>query len=176
MAAVQAASLVIAEVNPNMPVIHGDGYLPASRIDAWVSTERPVLEVAPEPLDEVALEIGRNVATLIEDGSTLQLGIGGIPDATLKALHRKKDLGIWTEMFSDGRHRPHRKRQHHRTPQDRGARQGDLVVHLRLGAAVSLRRPQPQFRVPPERSRQRPRCGSRVNTRWWRSTAPCRST
>jgi ribosomal protein S18 acetylase RimI-like enzyme/acyl CoA:acetate/3-ketoacid CoA transferase beta subunit len=99
---VEAASLVIAEVNPHVPVVHGDGFLPASRIDAWVATERPVIDVSPEPLDEVALEIGRNVATLVEDGSTLQLGIGVIPDATLKALRHKKDLGVWTEMFSDG--------------------------------------------------------------------------
>jgi RimJ/RimL family protein N-acetyltransferase len=61
-----------------------------------------LIEHTPEPPGEVELEIGRNVATLIEDGSTLQAGIGAIPDAVLRALTHKRDLGVWTEMFSDG--------------------------------------------------------------------------
>lgn len=102
MAAIESAKLVIAEVNPRMPVVHGDGFVHVDRLDAWVAVDRPILEVPREPLDEVAREIGRNVASLIEDGATLQMGIGQIPDAVLEALHDKRDLGIWTEMFSDG--------------------------------------------------------------------------
>lgn len=102
MAAIESATTVIAEINPRMPVVHGAGFLSADRIHAWVEADHPLLQVTPEPLDEVALEIGRNVARLVEDGSTLQMGIGQIPDAALKALAQRRDLGIWTEMFSDG--------------------------------------------------------------------------
>jgi acyl-CoA hydrolase/GNAT superfamily N-acetyltransferase len=102
LAAIDAAELVIAEVNPRMPVVHGSGYVPMDSIDAWVlhETELPVL--APEPLDDVALEIGRHVASLVEDGATLQVGIGQIPDAVVQSLGHKHELGIWTEMLSDG--------------------------------------------------------------------------
>jgi len=102
LAAVEAASLVIAEINPKMPVIHGAGFVPMDQIDAWVMGENTLPDLPREPLDETALEIGRNVASLVEDGSTIQVGIGQVPDATLKALENKKDLGVWSEMFSDG--------------------------------------------------------------------------
>jgi RimJ/RimL family protein N-acetyltransferase len=100
--AIQAASLVIAEINPEMPVIHGGGFVPMDRIDAWVLGENTLPDLPREALDETALEIGRNVASLVDDGSTLQVGIGQVPDASLKALDHRKDLGVWTEMFSDG--------------------------------------------------------------------------
>jgi len=102
LSAVEAARLVIAEINPEMPVIHGAGFVPMDRIDAWVLGENTLPDLPREPLDETALEIGRNVASLVDDGSTLQVGIGQIPDASLKALEDKKDLGVWSEMFSDG--------------------------------------------------------------------------
>lgn len=102
LAAIETADLVIAQVNPRMPTIQGTGYVPLSKIDVLVESDVDLLEHPPEALDETAMEIGRNVASLIEDGSTLQMGIGQIPDATLKALTDKKDLGVWTEMFSDG--------------------------------------------------------------------------
>ncbi len=102
LAAVEAASLVIAEINPNVPVIHGAGFLPMDAIDHWIWNDEPLLEAPPTELNEVALEIGRNVSSLIGDGSTIQMGIGQIPDAVLKALVNHKDLGVWTEMFSDG--------------------------------------------------------------------------
>lgn len=101
LAAVQAAELVIAEVNPRMPTIFGSGFVPTDRIDAWVETDRPLLERIPEELDDIDREIGKNVASLVEDGATLQTGIGRIPDATLAELTDRKDLGVWTEMFSD---------------------------------------------------------------------------
>ena len=102
LAAIEAASLVIAEVNPNMPRVFGAGYVPMDTIDAWVWRPSSLPEVPPEPLDDVARRIGANVASLIEDGATLQVGIGQIPDAVLGALGDHSDLGVWTEMFSDG--------------------------------------------------------------------------
>jgi len=102
LSAVETARLVIAEINPSMPVVHGAGFVPMDQIDAWVLGENTLPDLPREPLDETSLEIGRNVASLVEDGSTLQVGIGQIPDASLKALEGKKDLGIWSEMFSDG--------------------------------------------------------------------------
>jgi len=102
VAAIQSARLVIAEVNPNVPYVHGGGFIKMDRIDAWTWNDVPLIEHLPEEPGEVEMEIGRNVASLIEDGSTLQAGIGMIPDAVLRALTDKRDLGVWTEMFSDG--------------------------------------------------------------------------
>jgi acyl-CoA hydrolase/GNAT superfamily N-acetyltransferase len=101
-AAVDAADVILAEVNPRMPRTHGDSFVHVSRIDRLIPVDAPLLEHPPGPLDEVTREIGRNVATLIPDGATLQTGIGSIPDAVLAALDRHHDLGVHTEMFSDG--------------------------------------------------------------------------
>jgi acyl-CoA hydrolase/GNAT superfamily N-acetyltransferase len=102
LAAIEAASLVIAEINPNMPVVHGAGFVPMTEIDAWVPADTPLPVLSREPPDTIARDIGRHVASLIEDGSTLQAGIGQIPDAILAALGDKHDLGVWTEMFPEG--------------------------------------------------------------------------
>lgn len=101
-AAVDTADLILAEVNPNMPRTLGDSFLHVDRIAQLVPVDVPLPELAPQPLDDVCREIGRNVASLIPDGATLQLGIGKIPDATLAALADRRDLGIHTEMLSDG--------------------------------------------------------------------------
>ena len=101
-AAVEAADLVIAEVNPQMPVLFGSGYVASPAIDAWIERDVPLPTLEREPPDEVATEIGRLVATLVEDRSTLQIGIGQIPDAVSRALIQKKDLSVWTEMLTDG--------------------------------------------------------------------------
>jgi len=101
-AAVQNARRVIAQVNPNMPRTHGDGLLHVSDIDLGVEVDDPIPEVAPAPLTPAARAIGIHCAALIEDGATLQMGIGAIPDAVLAALGDHRDLGIHTEMFSDG--------------------------------------------------------------------------
>ncbi len=101
-AAVDSAALVIAEVNPRMPRTHGDSFLHVDRIDRLVPVDLPLLERAREPLGEVERAIGRNVASLIPDGATLQTGIGKIPDAVMAALHGRRDLGVHTEMLSDG--------------------------------------------------------------------------
>jgi len=101
-AAAESAGMVIAEVNPRMPRTLGDSFIHVSRIRHLVAADAPLLESVPAEPDAVALEIGRHVAGLIEDGSTLQLGIGAVPNAVLQQLRHRRDLGIHTEMFSDG--------------------------------------------------------------------------
>ena len=99
--AVDSATVVIAELNRQMPRTHGRGAVHLDDLDAWIVTDRPLLErLAPAPTPEVAA-IGAHVASLVPDGATLQAGIGGIPNAVLAALHDKQDLGLHTEMFSD---------------------------------------------------------------------------
>lgn len=100
--AAKNAKLVIAQVNDQMPYTYGDSLLDVSEIDCFVEHSNPIPEVQPAVLGEVEKAIGRNCATLINDGDTLQLGIGGIPDAVLLSLKDKKNLGIHSEMFSDG--------------------------------------------------------------------------
>jgi acyl-CoA hydrolase len=102
MTAARLARTVIAEVNDQVPRTHGDTSIHVSRISAMVETSRPVLELQPEPGTEIHRRIGENVASLIPDGATLQTGIGGIPDAVLACLGDKRDLGIHTELVSDG--------------------------------------------------------------------------
>ena len=101
-AAVDTASVILAEVNPNMPRTLGDSFLDVDRISALIPVDEPLPERHPEPLDDVVRAIGRNVASLIPDGATLQMGIGKIPDAVLAALTDRRDLGVHTEMLSDG--------------------------------------------------------------------------
>jgi 4-hydroxybutyrate CoA-transferase len=101
-AAVECATTVIAQVNPNMPRTHGDGVIHVSRIHAFVESNDPLPEIKPEPLDAVSLAIGKHVASIIENGATLQMGIGTIPNAVLACLDGHQRLGIHTEMFSDG--------------------------------------------------------------------------
>src|SRR5262249_2761317 len=101
-AAAEAARVVIAEVNPRMPRTLGDSFLHVDEIDALVPVDYPILEVHHPPPDEVAAAIGRHVAGLVPDGATLQTGIGSIPDGVLASLRGRRDLGIHTEMFSDG--------------------------------------------------------------------------
>ncbi len=101
-AAAEAARTVIAQVNPRMPRTLGDSGLPVSRIDRLVPVSEELVELEPAELDETALRIGRHVAELVEDGATIQTGIGAIPDAVLASLGDKRDLGVHTEMFSDG--------------------------------------------------------------------------
>lgn len=100
-AAAETARLVVAEINEQMPRTHGNNVVRFDRIHAFIATNRPLIEHHPEPETPVEARIGELVADLVEDGSTLQMGIGGIPDAVLARLHRKQDLGIHTEMFSD---------------------------------------------------------------------------
>lgn len=100
--AAESAGLVITQVNRNMPRTLGDSFLHVTQIDCLVPLDAPVIELAPPKITQVERAIGENVAQLIRDGDTLQLGIGAIPDAVLLFLKEKNDLGIHTEMFSDG--------------------------------------------------------------------------
>ena len=101
-AAVDSARLIIAEINDQMPRTHGATMLPMSRIDAFIHTNRPLWEHPPEPETPETARIGEIIAGLIEDGATLQTGIGAIPNAVLSRLGDKHELGVHTEMFSDG--------------------------------------------------------------------------
>jgi GNAT superfamily N-acetyltransferase len=100
-AALEAADLVIAEVNPRMPRTLGNSFVHVSELDGLIPVDRPILELSPEPPDDVSLAIGRHVATLVPNGATLQTGIGKIPHAVINALRGHEDLGIHTEMLSD---------------------------------------------------------------------------
>lgn len=100
--AAEMADLVIAQVNQQMPRTLGDSFLHVSQFGCIVETNEPVIELAPPKITDVERAIGQNVASLVRDGDTLQLGIGAIPDAVLLFLKEKNDLGIHTEMFSDG--------------------------------------------------------------------------
>jgi acyl-CoA hydrolase len=101
-AAAEKAKIVIAQVNDKMPRVLGDSFLHVSRFYKIVEISEPLPQLEKTPFSEVERMIGRHIADLIEDGSTLQLGIGGIPDAVLAALANRRDLGIHTEMVSDG--------------------------------------------------------------------------
>jgi 4-hydroxybutyrate CoA-transferase len=100
-AAAETAKIVVAEINEQMPRTHGNNVVPFDRLHAFVATDRPLVEHHLEPETTIEARIGELVADLVDDGSTLQMGIGGIPDAVLSRLHNKRDLGIHTEMFSD---------------------------------------------------------------------------
>ena len=100
-AAVESATLVIAEVNPRMPRTLGDSMVLMNRFHRVVPVLAELPELAPPELDDVSLAIGRNVASLVPDGATLQTGIGRIPHAITRALGDRRDLGIHTEMLSD---------------------------------------------------------------------------
>ncbi|MGZ8562911.1 MAG: acetyl-CoA hydrolase/transferase family protein [Candidatus Limnocylindria bacterium] len=101
LAASRTAKVVIAQLNASMPRTLGDTFIHVSKIDFGVEVDVPPYERAEPPPGEVERRIGEHVAELIDDGATLQLGIGAIPSATALALHDKHDLGIHTEMFTD---------------------------------------------------------------------------
>lgn len=101
-AATDVAKQIIALVNPNMPRTLGDGLIHISKITAAVYCNDPIIEVPSIELNQKELAIGNHIANIIDNGATLQLGIGAIPNAVLQCLGNHKDLGIHTEMFSDG--------------------------------------------------------------------------
>jgi acyl-CoA hydrolase len=101
-AAVDTAPLVLAEVNPQMPRTLGDSFVHVDRIAHLIPVDDPLFELASEPPDDVCRQIGLHAASLIPDGATLQMGIGRIPDSVISALADRNDLGIHTEMMSDG--------------------------------------------------------------------------
>lgn len=101
-AAVDVAPIVLAEVNARMPRTHGDGLVHVSRITRALAVDAPLPDVPCAALSDVERAIGANVAALVDDGATLQMGIGAVPDAVLAALGGHRHLGVHTEMFSDG--------------------------------------------------------------------------
>ncbi len=102
LAAAMNARYVIAEVNAQMPRTLGNCQIPLDRINKLIETDRPIPELNSRPSTDIDKAIAQNIATLVEDQSTVQLGIGSIPNAVIGFLKNKKDLGIHTEMFSDG--------------------------------------------------------------------------
>lgn len=100
--AIQNAKKVIAQINPNVPRTHGDGVIHIDRIDAAIEVNQPIHAHHLSEPTEIEKQIGKHVAELVEDGATLQMGIGGIPNVVLNNLTNHKRLGIHTEMFSDG--------------------------------------------------------------------------
>ncbi|MGV7930292.1 MAG: GNAT family N-acetyltransferase [Spirochaetota bacterium] len=101
-AAVENANLVIAQVNTSMPRVHGDGFLHIDDIDYVIPYDEPLLEFTSEVPDDIADRIGRHVARIVQDGDTIQVGYGSIPNAVLTNLKNKKHLGVHTELLSDG--------------------------------------------------------------------------
>jgi acyl-CoA hydrolase len=102
LAAIQNSKVVIAQVNPQMPRTFGDGIIHISEIDYLVNVDVPIFEKEMQASTAVESKIGEYIASLIDDKSTLQMGIGSIPNAALANLNNHKDLGLHTEMFSDG--------------------------------------------------------------------------
>jgi acyl-CoA hydrolase len=100
-AAADTAPIIIAEINEQMPRTHGNSVVPFEKVTAFIHTDRPLHEQPQGEETAIEAKIGQLIADLVEDGSTLQMGIGGIPDAALSRLKNKHDLGVHTEMFSD---------------------------------------------------------------------------
>lgn len=101
-AAVKSAKYVIAQINPDMPRTNGHSFVHMDQITAWIEVPQPLPELAPPKLDQITEQIGQYVSMLVENGATLQLGIGKIPDAVLRYLVNHQDLGLHSEMISDG--------------------------------------------------------------------------
>jgi len=102
LTAARVARYVVAQVNQNMPRTYGDSFIHVNDIDAFVDSTRPLCALKKPVVSDLQVQIARNVAGLIEDGAVLQTGIGGIPDAILPMLMDRKDLGVHSEMVSDG--------------------------------------------------------------------------
>lgn len=101
-AAVDTADIVIAQINRQMPRVHGDGFIHINDLDAYIEIDAPLYQAPQKSLTDQDETIGRHAASLIDDGACLQVGIGSIPDAVLAQLHGHKNLGVHSEMWSDG--------------------------------------------------------------------------
>lgn len=100
-AAVDTAKVIIAQINPNMPRVHGDGFIHINKINYAVGVDTSILEEKPSVVTQLEIDIGKHVASLIDDGAALQIGIGKIPNAVISQLGLHKNLGIHTEVWSD---------------------------------------------------------------------------
>jgi acyl-CoA hydrolase/GNAT superfamily N-acetyltransferase len=101
-AATDKASMIIAQVNANMPRVHGDGFIHITEVNFIIRHDEPLLELPAIPFTETTQRIGNYVARLIQDGDTIQVGYGGLPNAVMANLYGKKHLGVHTELLSDG--------------------------------------------------------------------------
>ena len=101
-AATDKASMIIAQVNANMPRVHGDGFIHIKDVAFIIRRDEPLLELPGIELNETTQRIGNHVSRLVQDGDTIQVGYGGLPNAVLANLFNKKHLGVHTELFSDG--------------------------------------------------------------------------
>lgn len=101
LAAIEKASYVVAEVNQHMPRVHGSGWVHVSEVDAIVEHDEPVIELPVPPEREEDVAMGKIISDMIPNGATIQLGIGGVPNAVARSLLQHRDLGIHTEMFVD---------------------------------------------------------------------------
>jgi 4-hydroxybutyrate CoA-transferase len=101
-AAFESAKFVVAQINSQMPRVQGDGLIHVSRFHASIEVNDPLPEIKSPKLTDIDLKIGANVASLIENGATIQVGIGAIPNAVLASLKNHRNLGIHSEMWSDG--------------------------------------------------------------------------
>jgi len=101
-AATDKAPIIIAQVNAEMPRVHGDGFIHIKDVEFIIRHDEPLLELPGIELNETTQRIGNHVARLIQDGDTIQVGYGGLPNAVLANLYNKKHLGVHTELFSDG--------------------------------------------------------------------------
>ncbi|MHA1454129.1 MAG: GNAT family N-acetyltransferase [Promethearchaeota archaeon] len=99
---VDTADLVIAQINPQMPRTNGDTFVHMSHIDHWIYVDEPLIEAIYAEPDEASQKIGKYISRLVENGSTLQMGIGSVPNALFPALMDKKNLSVYSEVFSDG--------------------------------------------------------------------------
>ncbi|MEQ9660305.1 MAG: 4-hydroxybutyrate CoA-transferase, partial [Fulvivirga sp.] len=100
--AIETAKIVIAQINPHVPRTHGDGIIHIGKINFAIEVDLPIYQSIYKEPSDIERSIGKHVASLVEDGATLQMGIGGIPNVVLANLMDRKGLGIHTEMFSDG--------------------------------------------------------------------------
>jgi acyl-CoA hydrolase/RimJ/RimL family protein N-acetyltransferase len=101
-AAVESASVVIAQVNKHMPRVHGDGFIHITDVDYIIPYDEPILEYENNVPDEIAQKIGKYVSRIVQDGDTIQVGYGSLPNAILSNLKGRRDLGVHTELFTDG--------------------------------------------------------------------------
>jgi acyl-CoA hydrolase/RimJ/RimL family protein N-acetyltransferase len=99
---VNNADTVIAQINPQMPRTYGDSFVHMSQIDYWIFVDEPIIEAVYQKPDEVSHKIGGYISRLVENGSTIQMGIGQVPNAVVEFLMDKKDLSVYSEVFSDG--------------------------------------------------------------------------
>ena len=101
-AAVENAKLVIAQVNRNVPRVHGDGFIHVKDVDYIIEYDEPILKYEAKMPDEIAQSIGKHISRIVEDGDTIQVGYGSIPNAILANFHNKKHLGVHTELLTEG--------------------------------------------------------------------------